>query len=166
MKKNFCAVLSAAFAALLLLSGCADSPETLAKKDFEKRKTFSGKDLKEKIFADIETERQAVYASFLESDGEEIAKEEADLAAEELRQKYEDWTDEDYENQAASDRKWLAGASLAIDKVMITSNAAIVNGTARLRSGATLTMEWLFIKSDDGSWVLRPQRDDEAENAE
>ncbi len=148
---------------ICVLTGCSDSPEDLVKQDFEKRKFFSGADLKAKIAEDIEAERKAVYEYFLESDGEEVAREEGDLAADEIAKQYAGWTDEDYEKRAASNRKWLAGSVLTVKDVKINGAEAVVTANVALRGGLVQILTYNLVKGKDGNWIIRPQKENSEE---
>ncbi len=155
-------------AMICVLSGCSDSPEDLVKQDFEKRKFFSGADLKAKIAEDVESERKAVYEYFLESDGEDVAREEADLAADAIAQQYVGWTDDDFEKRAASNRKWLAGSVLTVKDVKINGTEAVVTANVALRGGLVQVLTYNLVKGKDG-WIIRPQKEtasEENENSE
>ncbi len=152
--------------AVFILAGCAETPEEAVEKDFETRKFMTGADLKAKIAEKIEAERKAAYEYFLESDGEEIAKEEAELAAEVIAKPYQNWTDADYTKHADSERRWLAGSKLTIEKVEIKGDTAFVSGVITLRGGAVVPEEYYLLKNKDGKWIVRPPKKEESEEEE
>ncbi len=148
-----------ATAAAFCLCACSDSPADLVEKDFELRKFFTGADLKAKVLADAEAERKAAYDYFLaEENDEEIAKEEGAAAADAILDRYEGWTDSDYQKSADRMRRWLAGAVLTIESETVTGDTAVVVYNIKLRNGLKQECKAEF-KKESGKWRLLPAKD-------